>query len=386
MLELIAKIIVKSVVTPVLIGGYSRETRTKINGITVDECLRLQSIKGLWRWWLRAYVAGAVREMNIADDKTFISNVRKVEKKLMGHAEAPSVASKFALKLRGTCNIGSMSLGEVKSYPRLRLMLLGKHIERLYYIESINNLSINVYERIFKGERLDSESKRLALISLYSALLFNGIGKAGRRGFGCLEYEAEETEYEIKTENLGHEDIRKILNNGLECAMRILRLKHSQTQLLPPIPAISRETLNVYYVDTSEHTPQNVLIDLQGFTVRTIRSKVLGEDPFRNRLQGWILGMTSIRGVKRKRQWHGYLASVNRRASPLFISVHKKYALISIFKSRDWPNIIRWRSGVKAEEKTLRINAEFLNQAYSTLATSLERYLERQGYSYRKVF
>jgi hypothetical protein len=73
---------------------------------------------------------------------------------------------------------------------------------------------------------------------------------------------------------------------------------------------------------------------------------------------------------------------IARRASPLIVSVHKTYASVCIFKSRDWPHPILWKSremreGVKAQDDLMK--------AHDVLSRSIREYLEKCGYRYEEV-
>jgi hypothetical protein len=66
----------------------------------------------------------------------------------------------------------------------------------------------------------------------------------------------------------------------------------------------------------------------------------------------------------------------------MFIAVHNNFAIITIFKSKDWPLQIRWKG--KSIEN-IKIIDNNINEAYNVISEELRRYLLNRGYEVREI-
>jgi len=122
---------------PVSIGGYDTKMSRVIDGIEIYEPFRLSSLKGVWRWWMRAYVAGVAYD-NGFNGEELKKIVRDKVNELLGSTEN---ASKFGLKPLGLEKLKDYytNLGYVKNIPRLRLL----YIEQLTVLEHLEKRRLN---------------------------------------------------------------------------------------------------------------------------------------------------------------------------------------------------------------------------------------------------
>jgi len=355
--------------TPLLIGGYDTLAYSK-EGLHNEE-LRTQSIKGLWRWWLRAYLAGKYFVGDYRDVETL---VRKEEGTILGSArDGEAHSSRLALRFTSMDSPLYDDAATLRNLPRVGLLTLGGR--QLNYIKSIRG-RLSVWLHTFKEARLEKDKVRIAILSLASALIFTGIGKGGRRGLGCLDFKILEDEVNLSA----------ILSGGIspETLRRLVRetstiREAKKLDRLPQIPAIAPNAFKLFYIPIGGKRPEELLRDLQDFTLRSRRDRLLGGDPFRRELKAWILGLP--REVKRT----GYeVDEVQRRASPLIFSIHKTFATVCLFKSTDWPRTIRWKSTPQAKPHTIDVERE-LHEAYQLLESTFLDHMGRLGYHVQEV-
>jgi hypothetical protein len=77
--------------------------------------------------------------------------------------------------------------------------------------------------------------------------------------------------------------------------------------------------------------------------VRSTREKFLQNSTITAKRLAWYMGLPR----SQPKSGTGYVSDLNRRASPLFVSIHSQFTLVSSFLSSDWPNEIHWRGGGK---------------------------------------
>jgi len=363
--------------TPLLIGGYDGQAYSKYH----EEELRTQSIKGLWRWWLRAFLAG--RYWSSGDnDEILINKVVNETGEILGRASGEGGACSritvisltekadySMVKSRGT------SQTHLELLPKVKHLLLGREIK---YITNIR-AKIKLMSYIFKDEELDEGSKRLALASFIASLLFSGLGKGGRRGLGSLDFKIVDD----KTGYFGLLDSNEVNLEGIARIFKLANVPQRTVQKrLPLIPSVAPTVFKAFMIKSNGKRILDVVGDLQNFTLRSIRDRIFKGDPFRRKHYGWILGLP------REARRTGYKIidkdKINRRASPIFFCVHRKYATACIFRSRDWPSMVSW-SSTDSKEVSLRIGDKELNEAYDLLENTFITYLEKLGYRYEEV-
>lgn len=355
-------------VTPLLIGGY--DTQAYSEDLHSEE-LRTQSIKGLWRWWLRAYLAGKYFIEGYRDIEVL---VRRDEGAILGSAgDGEACLSRLALRFTLTSSPLYDDAATLRGIPRIGL--LTPKGRRLNYIKSIKG-RLSVWLHTFKGAKLEEDKVRTAILSLASALILAGVGKGGRRGLGCLDFKILEDRVNLSLilkESISPETLRKLVRQSSPIR-EVKRLDR-----LPQIPAIAPDVFKLFYTPVEDRKPEEVLRDLQDFTLRSRRDYLLGGDPLRRELKDWILGLP------RKVKGMSYEADrVQRRASPLIFSIHRKFATVCLFRSTDWPRTIRWRSSPQAKPYTIDVDRE-LHEAYQLLESTFLNYMEKLGYQVQEV-
>lgn len=355
--------------TPLLIGGYDTQASSDIHA----EELRTQSIKGVWRWWLRAALAGKYYMENV---RNLEEAVRREEGEILGFTEkGHSQSSRISIRFIPTSNPQyEQAIEKVADViPRIKLLTLGGR--PLNYIKNIKGL-LSLWLYSFQGKELEKDRLKITILSFLTALILSGIGKGGRRGLGCLDFRI--TQDQTRTSDILGKEISP--NSLRELIRQMVPPSRTRaTAQLPSIPSIAPNVFKLWFILTKGKRVEEVLRDLQEFTLRSRRSMILRQDEFRQRLIAWILGLPRV--VRRT----GYIPpnEVQRRASPLIFSIHKDFATACIFKSIDWPKSLTWSNGF--HRSPIEINNETLNIAYEILEANFLKYLEAKRYDFEEV-
>ncbi|MEM3390230.1 MAG: type III-B CRISPR module RAMP protein Cmr1 [Thermoproteota archaeon] len=256
----IAKINLENL-TYLIPGGYNAAPFSA--ELDLWELPRAQSFKGLWRWWLRALLSGALWESGKLDE----AKVQEATGKLLGSTEQASkltiqvatkgsaipISSAFIKKwksqerqLRITPNCiltGFPQITPIPSIPpRLFLLLQATEVyERLAekiscYPPSTLEITVELLKRPFVN--LSSEECRVAVSALLLSLTFGGIGAITKRGFGSLslisidlhedlqEYKQIMEEIkEAKEPNVTRNCLNKLVQESLADAQELLSVK-----------------------------------------------------------------------------------------------------------------------------------------------------------------
>jgi len=364
-----------------LLGGY--DTR-----FHEDDPLRTQSIKGLWRYWLRAYIAGALYEAGkLKCKKECTSEICEKTGNILGSLNS---ASKFRLII-DRVSFGEERLKDISGAQRIRLLRLGK----LEKISDRKNLYAEI--RIEKSphiEKIDENERKLAIGSLLTALSLNGIGKGGRRGLGTFSIEIDGFEGKfLKDNKINYNMLKELINETLDSARLYLNLGIERVYEIPPLDCISRVKIDLSDIDESislfdkkkvpvftiikaepktKEEIEKMLIELQGFFHRHGGPKIT------KKKLAWFLGLP------RKQRKASYISNVNRRASPIHLAVHEGSALFTLFLSSDWPSKIIWKGG--KYEKPQNVNGGRVREAYLCAISSLEDYLKEIDYRYEVIY
>jgi CRISPR type III-B/RAMP module RAMP protein Cmr1 len=235
--KLLARLPIETL-TPISLGGYDTKMSRQIGKVKIDEILRPSSIKGVWRWWTRAYLAGAAHD---AQHRT--EDILEVVGALLGTTREQASASRLILRVdvsRTKVKDAENSFNDIERIPRL-MLLYAKEIgvlrrirrqeerrpiqpliqalrelqdEKGYPLEEVIKMVesrrfndavslfkekvlsdfkhtfkqiegvLEVYERSSSTLTLNRDEVTLALGSLLTALKLGGLGKNSRRGFG----------------------------------------------------------------------------------------------------------------------------------------------------------------------------------------------------------
>jgi CRISPR-associated protein Cmr1 len=402
--------------TPAFVGYYEPEL------IDTTYFLRPTSIKGIWRWFARAVVAGALYDSNLLCGKEDKNVVRRPtdfevkaisrivgEKMGLGYSSGSKMGgvSKYKIRVEVVRRPQERSAssrrvwldGRVRELQRIGLLTIHRKDEPPPKLAYFLNGEFNII--IEPDSRLPSASRELALRTLLLSLSLSGIGKGSRRALGSLDI--------IRVEGLSIErDLKSFLSKTRELALQLVkdnaRLEKCKEEHLPPMPSIaSRKVSNDLYAFQLYRTSNMNWEDIHNFFLRSIRcKKITGnfncQDDLRRNLEAWILGLPR----KQKPPGHGsdYTGygmdkDVERRASPIFIVYHGDShwfkngagAYISVFVSGDWPKRIYWYGGYESDSQPLDVNdnGEKLNvkeddiiQATRHALQELGRYLNKK--------
>ncbi|MDK6029522.1 hypothetical protein QPL79_09115 [Ignisphaera sp. 4213-co] len=340
--------------TPMLVGWHDPELVDPMG-------LRATEVKGIWRWWARAVVAGALYDKNMLIGERGEDAVRRplpneihaincLVGKVMGlgytgEREAEQARLHLYVEKVGVLEPRVVT-GDGLGYQRLRLLSLGR--KRHQYIDTGSRFRIEV--DIVRREYADAED--LALKILVLSLQLMGIGKGSRKGLGSLDVTYTNLSIPSSLADLVEEIYRGVSHlvdkyGYSECKAQ----QKSVRKGLPPIPALSRDQYNRFNI-AQIHVVRNVdlgkFIEIHNFFVRSERCRKLYgnpvcEDKLRKSLHAWVLGLP------RSQRGTGYSSEdFERRASPMFISYHEKGnrlgqgVFVTMLASGDWPRKIEW--------------------------------------------
>jgi CRISPR-associated protein Cmr1 len=400
--------------TPMLTGWYSPEL--------VDlQGLRATEVKGVWRWWARAVIGGALYDecMLVGESRGGIlrrptyDEVRLISCMVgrilgLGYATREGAeASRFTLKVE-TLTQGLKrrvrSITRDEGYQRMRLLSLGGRT--INYIPEGATFRVTV-DRV-RTRYGDAED--LAVKILVLALQLMGVGKGSRRGLGSLDL----TNILIPRIRLP-DRLRDLLDEVYSGAVDVVRryasecsktaVRSCDKRSLPPMPVVSKLTskavgveanvdfniTSVYLVQGPGRSSQNMFVDVHNFFVRSERCKRLYgnprcNDPLRDNLEAWILGLP------RSQKGTGYevtVGDVDRRASPIIVSYHSGSnrfgggVFVTFTLSADWPREMEWTG---EGTSVIRLNEVGVVNAMSTAFNEFRDYVVKSGYSLERVW
>ena len=379
------------IATPLSVGWYDH---SKLDSRFV---IRPTSLKGVWRWWARAFVGGVLYERGCLKSRRGggvyfepdPEGVKKISRIVgavlgMGYAErAEAAASSFKIAVRmlkrpfiGTVTKGQRSVeygdGKRAEFQRFNLLSLSTSVE--YAVGGEFEIEIT-------GRTIDSKRFTLGLEILAAALTLSGVGKGSRKGLGSLDVTWTNYLTPTPVEKL-IEDVRRELNGVIpdKCG--------GQSWDLPPMPVMTKAkirgegagevALSAVYKVTGLDPPS-----LHNFFLRPHRARVTEghyskPDELRKRLEAWVLGLP------REQKDTGYSAEVDRRASTFIVSYHGRDHIFNTAKepggyltvliSGDWPTEIHWSD---SDEKVIEIDQTKIISAYSTAYREFENYVTK---------
>jgi len=392
--------------TPLFAGGHEPQ---KLDELWI---LRPSEVKGVWRWWTRALVAGALYDSGqlkgigkrgilkapTPAEADRISKIVGIDIGL-GYADPRgrlSKASNYSLivepidveRFKRTYRGGPIAIrGEQVSLQRATLLTLGKEADRKHieYLAPGARFRLKIEEQ----SSANREAIETALLALSLALTFEGFGKGGRRGLGCFRVVRPPRGTYATLFDTRITPVEKV-RHAISVVRRLTNVKaiESEEGELPPIPSISARKLAGNYtikerdlrpfqvVEIKGSNANRLLEGLHNFFLRGVRAKkLLGNhktpDILRRQFIAWALGLP------REQRGTGYkilARDVDRRASPLLLAVHEiareGIAYLSVFVSADWPAQLIWRG-----EITRQITISERDVA-TALATALEEFVD----------
>lgn len=374
--------------TYTMIGGYNAATYS--SNLRIPEIPRSPEIKGAWRWWFRACLAGAIWESCEPLDDQRRELIRRTTEEIMGSAErgaSSTILQVIPLK------IGRMEkLDERSGIPRMILLSRARDEDKLMCYKPYElEFKIRILKRpqAFKRLRIlklnESSTVRCLIGSLLMSIIFQGIGAATRRGFGSLivksfkiseEYEELIKNYKNLIQKLNKiidkNQYRNILEKLIQMILEdfssligITRKSECPRDTLPPFPIVTedRDLFKIEIKEVRANDEKNLLEKIGNATmksqwkrVRSVGIRCKGKDQYT--LSTFILGLPrkgEHRG-KRRTFYSGYWVRFNRerdpgrRPSAISIKVLKRagrsrwLCLIYGMLSKDWPERLVRRS------------------------------------------
>jgi len=387
-----------------LLGGYD----TKFHK---DDPFRTQSIKGLWRYWLRAYIAGALYEAGkLKCKKECVAEIKYICEKTGDILGSLNSASKFRI-IVNKVSFDEKECKNINGAQRIRLLSL----ERREKVSHGENLYVEIrIEESPHVKKVDENEEKLALGSLLTALSLNGVGKGGRRGLGTFSIEVDGFEGGfLKGKKIDYNMLRELINETLDSARSYLNLGVEKVSEIPLLDCVSRLKIDLSEIDESislfdkKEAPvfivikvepktkkrmEDMVIELQDFFYRPGRSGRMGfkitsadksQDSITRKRLAWFLGLPR----EQRETGTGYTSDVNRRASPIHLAVHEENALFTFFLSGDWPIKIKWRGlHEEGQQSKKPVDGGRVKEAYLCSISSLENYLKKMNYNYEVVY
>ena len=392
------------------------------NVVDSDWPLRPSEVKGIWRWWARALVAGALFDRGLLHgqgNRDAVKVTTRIEANCvsrvvgrglgLGYAGSDgSMSSCFRIRLeRMNFNAPrNVDYGLTNRLQRVRLLTLGKRPVQLQYVD--RGSATMVIEN-HTACSLDNASIEAALYALALALRLSCFGKGSRRGLGCFSVRAYGKYSEIF--NRGYGELRELgglVESTLKTVGKVvdsmvtkecggLEGKGISGCELPPMPIVSTNKDYTNCIDAKYRegvkglgrlTPYKLimiqggqrrdLLDvLHNFFLRPTRTRAIHgsygvQDSLRQELKAWILGLP------REQRGTGYeiMGSASRRASPMLLAVHGNEAYLSVFTSADWPSTLRWRG---AGSRPLQINEKEVINATAIALGEFMEYLRKSN-------
>jgi CRISPR-associated protein Cmr1 len=364
--------------TPLFMGGH--------DPLKLDETwfLRPSAVKGIWRWWARALVAGALYDsgklkgfsrqgiLKAPDPEKEAAKISEIVGRKLGLGYASpkgeSEASNYSIVVEPSNDVKKFrkSLGAVEGrrckLKRISLLMLGrrKREEPLEYLDPGARFRLKVEGRK-KLPSLEPKAVDVALSALSLALTLSGLGKGSRRGLGCfrvVDFKApSEYDYaQLFDPKISAAEKIEHAVDGVRDLLKVEGIEGSASEL-PPLPSISARKLLIgrslngralypfQVLEVRGRDSRRLLEHLHNFFVRGERARILedykGEDELRRGLNAWILGLPREGKVPREKKRKegegererreeeektGYLIKIEgaeRRASPLILAVHE---------------------------------------------------------------
>jgi CRISPR-associated protein Cmr1 len=389
--------------TPLLTGWYKPNLADPVG-------LRPSEIKGLWNWWARAFVSGAMYDLGLlrgSESPDVLLKPKRAEAeaiaclvgKILGLGyvgRAESEASRFAIRVEHVYPGSLVARKFENSLQRIRLLSLGERAVRGYDEGHLFQIIVKKRTSKYRAEELT------ALKILVASLLHSGVGKGARRGLGSLDVKPPDAITERSVKDLLaniYRDCVEMVEKARdkyyrECAQFLGGLKDTgQSTSPPPLPCISKKSIEGLEISRI-FTVRGVSFEqLHNFFVRSARCKVLVgsaicSDDLRSALAAWILGLP--RGREEETGYSIRTRGISRRASPVIMSYHERFnaygdgAYVTIFVSGDWPTQLEWTNG--ATTQIINIDTKTLINAYRIAISELESYLKKLNASVQHIW
>ena len=344
--------------------------------IDQDWPLRPSEVKGLWRWWGRALVAGVLFERGLlhgAGGRDVVKTPTWEEADCISQIVGLDMGLGYAGRWEAQASCFRIRFEQVKFAPprevshslavTFQLLRQLARDDYHYYRDYSPRYIDGGYATLVIEEHipcsLDNKAVEAALGALALALRLSCFGWGGRRGLGCFSVRAYGRYSSLFTEEPNALIKRVMATAGAVVDRAVsrcrgLRRRETSPCELPPTPALSTaRRYDACIKDSIALTPYMLVSvkgvrreDLHNFFLRPARTRVLhgsyfAQDALRQALKAWILGLP------REQKGTGYrvIGGASRRASPLMLAIAGNAAYLSVFTSADWPRELEWRGG-----------------------------------------
>jgi CRISPR-associated protein Cmr1 len=373
--------------TPMIVGWFEPGQLDPLG-------VRATEVKGLWRWWARAFVAGAMYDLGLLEGdsrgdavlRPSIDDVKRINHvvgSVMGlgmAGEGGAEASGFTIYAEYADGAPLKPRCSSDGLQRVRLLSLGR--KRVCYYEHGTRFNIVVEKR----RSVDPYAELAAVKILAIALQLSGLGNGGRRGLGSLDVSLPP--------DLKYKDLKQLISDAYESTLEIVKSTASKKNWstrrradAPPIPAVSKSNFKDLPVARVMIANLMDFSAIHNFFVRSERCRVLAgssicDDDLRKTLNAWILGLPRGREKPSPTGYTIVVKRIGRRASPILVAYHTKVnsfgygAYISILFSADWPKEIEWFG---AGAQTISVDLDRLYDAYKVAVSELQSYLQKVG-------
>jgi CRISPR-associated protein Cmr1 len=352
-----------------------------IAGTLNIEPLRTQSLKGVIRWWTRAFLAGALYRLGYRDGR-LLSLLARLSGRVWGSSESASPFIIRVLEGRAGVRVCPHDLWHrlAAEHQRVRLLLLGRRRISPGDLCGIAEADVILYRRL--GVITSETLRDFAAFSMIASLVLGCLGKASRRGLGCFDAMGVSLQPQLRRllENLPS-SLPELIAYGVGLAEAVVREKVAELQHggtgewgLPPVAAIAPGYYRVYLCRLDGIDPLLASIKFSKCVTAQYR-RLGGRDP--------LDGLAWVLGLPRSQRGRGYLVrtdngrlDVGRRASPIVFTVHRGYALLQAFYSADWPqHLIHVKSySRRSIYVTERVIRDTVDTAIEHLVVCLDSY------------
>ena len=266
-----------TIATPLSVGWYDP------NIVDRRFYIRPTSVKGIWRWWARAFALGALFEAGCPDLKAASDLVAK-----WGFGTTRSASEyRITVEVRRPPEVKTVRRRQRSGIQRLDLVALSRDVE--YAVGGHFVLRVEG-----RGQYFDHALRILAV-----ALTLSGVGKGSRKSLGVLDITAARGD---APREQGVRDLIEAVKR--EAARDAACTGRAQGAELPPAPAVARGVFEVYAVtkDAFEGgSAREAFLEVHNIFLRTVRASAVSSssDPMDH--MAWFFGLPRSQQMKVKK-------------------------------------------------------------------------------------
>lgn len=398
--------------TPLLIGWHDPLKSDPLG-------LRTTEVKGLWRWWCRAFIGGAMYERGLLKGykernayliptKEEVSIISCLIGDVMGLGRASrekSVSSRFMIWTEPIDKELIKDFSREKKYQRIRLLSsfgdrsvegIPPGIHFKLHVKKIKDQKL--CQTVAADEDKIQRAEITALKILLLSLQLSGVGKGARRGLGSLDMvdiESKNVE-DLSHEKLNNKKLKQLIEEVHEecgsivddlinfCCRDCKEFVSQDSKVIPPFPVITRKRVssdgelrltNIMIVEGSNPSDFE---RIHNFFLRSERSRSIHVDYLSKKRYAWIMGLP------RSARYTGYIIEskgIIRRASPIFIVFHTNKNIlgsgifVTMLISGDWPSKLKHHSGKSPKTQTPALKSIDINIDENTILSASKTFL-----------